>query len=77
MDNVINGQQISWVNSNRGLADASTLGFPPGVFPEAIQVRSHRTGRVVKFILKTVIRDQGIYSSLNLAQPVNVTVFND
>ncbi|NBT36017.1 MAG: hypothetical protein EBT03_10865 [Betaproteobacteria bacterium] len=77
MDNVINGKQITWVNSTRGLADASTLGFPPGVLPESIQVRSHRTGRVVEFILKSVIRDQGIYISLNLAQPVDVTVFDD
>jgi hypothetical protein len=49
----IEGKSFSWAVHNGehvGSADASTLGFAPGVWPVVVDVHSHRTGAVKRFL---------------------------
>lgn len=76
MEHIVNGFRIAWT-SNRGVAGASDLGFPPGHFPEKFSVRSHRTDRLVFFVRTLCSRDQYVYRSVGLAEPVSLVVFAD
>ena len=76
MNNIIDGSQICWYKS-RGTADASSLGFPPGHFPERFSVQSHLTDQIVKFVHVAAHETQHLYTSCGLPQPVTVIIFND
>lgn len=76
MEHIVNGQQIAWT-SNRGITDASDLGFYPGYFPESFKVRSHRTGAIIQFVRTLCSHTQYVYRSVGLAVPVSLVVFND
>ena len=76
MDNIIDGSQICWYKTH-GSAAASTLGFPPGHFPERFSVQSHLTDQIVKFVHVAAHETQHLYTSCGLPQPVTVIIFND
>ena len=76
MDNIIDGSQICWYKS-RGTADASSLGFPPGHFPESLHIQSHLTDQIVKFVRVAWHETGHLYTSCGLHKHVNVMIFND
>jgi len=80
MDNIktLNGSLFYW-SGQVGTADASTLGFGPGVWPRVIAVRSPKTGNTVTFVNQGVrmLEDSMLYASQNLATPVVLVVAND
>ena len=51
---LVNGKLLDWSRGTIGLAEASTLGFPAGQWPNVVLVRSHRTGAVASFLFSNV-----------------------
>ena len=76
MDNIIDGSQICWYKSH-GTADASTLGFPPGHFPERFSVHRRLMDQIVKFVHVAAHETHHLYTSCGLPQPVTIIIFND
>ncbi|NBT35944.1 MAG: hypothetical protein EBT03_10495 [Betaproteobacteria bacterium] len=80
MDNIktLDGSLFCW-SGRTGTADASTLGFGPGVWPRMIAVRSPKTGHTVTFASPGVSMHDGsmFYASRNLSPEVILIVAND
>lgn len=75
---VYSGKLFSW-SRNVGVSEASTLAFPVGESPASIDVRSHRTGRVLSFKhVKTCSRgDDGSYYLYASPGGIVLRIFED
>ena len=59
----IDGSLFSW-SGRRGVAEASTIGFPPATWPVAFEVWSARTGATKVFVkVHDPTDDSRLYSS--------------